>query len=240
MPEHVGLGSRTQLSLAIATGLTSSGKKPSSVIELAKHVGRGGTSGIGVAAFEHGCLILDGGHRYREKGGFLPSRYSRAGPPPVLARYNVPSNWFFIVAIPKGKQYYGTDEAKAFKEHTPILRKEVGNVARLVLLKLLPSVLENDIEAFGESIDSIQKMGFKKIENRLQGENVSNLQNYMKRRGGYGAGLSSFGPACFCVVKGKRNAEKLSKDLKRYLGSRGGGKVFFSQASPAGASVRKL
>jgi beta-ribofuranosylaminobenzene 5'-phosphate synthase len=240
MPEHVGLGSRTQLALAIAAGMTAYDRDPPSVPELAKLVGRGGTSGIGVAAFEKGCLILDGGHRYKEKGGFLPSRYSRAGPPPILATYKVPTDWYFVVGIPVGKSYYGTDEAKAFKDHTPIPRKEVGAVARLVLLKLLPALMENDLEAFGEAISSIQTMGFKRIENNLQGPNVIQLQNFMTARGGVGAGLSSFGPACFCVVKGKKNAERLSTDLKRYLKTRGGGKVFFSEAASSGASIKRI
>ncbi|MBS7628477.1 hypothetical protein KEJ23_00610, partial [Candidatus Bathyarchaeota archaeon] len=34
------------------------------VYELAKIMGRGGTSGIGVAAFDKGGLILDGGHSF--------------------------------------------------------------------------------------------------------------------------------------------------------------------------------
>jgi beta-ribofuranosylaminobenzene 5'-phosphate synthase len=239
MPQHVGLGSRTQLSLAIASGLATFQKKTFAVPKLAKHAGRGGTSGIGVAAFEHGGLILDGGHHYREKGGFMPSRYSRAGPPPVLAKYQVPTDWFFVVAIPKGKQYYGTDEAKAFKDHTPIPRKEVGAVARLVLLRLLPAVIENDIEAFGDAIKRIQTLGFKRIENMLQGENIDKLKKYMVRREGIGPGLTSFGPACFCVVKGRKTAEKLAKDLKRYLKARGGGKIFHSQAATSGATIKR-
>lgn len=237
IPVHVGLGSQTQLSLAIATGMTAFIRSKPGVRELARLVGRGGTSGIGVTAFEKGGLILDGGHRYSEKGGFLPSRYSRSGPPPVLATYPFPKDWFFVIGVPKGKQIFGKDEAKAFKDHTPVPRKEVGAVARLVLLKLLPALVEQDLESFGQAIQRIQELGFKRIENRLQGESVKRLQQYMIKRGATGAGLSSFGPACFCMVDSKVAAKKMATDLKRYLKARGGGKVFFTQAADKGASV---
>ena len=36
--------------------------------ELARLMGRGGTSGIGTAAFDHGGFIIDGGHRFGAGG----------------------------------------------------------------------------------------------------------------------------------------------------------------------------
>ena len=45
-----------------------------SVHEIAVKVGRGGTSGIGVAAFENGGFILDGGINSARRGHFFPQR----------------------------------------------------------------------------------------------------------------------------------------------------------------------
>ena len=63
-PSHIGLGSGSQLMLAIARGIAELYGRSLQVKELALLVGRGGTSGIGTAAFEHGGFIVDGGHTF--------------------------------------------------------------------------------------------------------------------------------------------------------------------------------
>lgn len=66
-PGHIGLGSGTQLSLATARAVSEL-YRPLPVREIAAISGRGGTSGIGTAAFESGGFILDGGHRFGPAG----------------------------------------------------------------------------------------------------------------------------------------------------------------------------
>ncbi|MBS7623816.1 hypothetical protein KEJ39_09155, partial [Candidatus Bathyarchaeota archaeon] len=114
IPEHVGLGSDTQLSLAVATCISRLLGLNLSTYELARIMGRGGTSGIGVAAFEGGGLILDGGHSFgrgKDKETFLPSSASEAPPAKVLARYDFPQDWAFILATPTtGKGAFGHRE----------------------------------------------------------------------------------------------------------------------------------
>ncbi|MGB9202191.1 beta-ribofuranosylaminobenzene 5'-phosphate synthase family protein, partial [Methanobacterium sp.] len=83
-PPHSGLGSGTQLSLAVAKLISSMNHQDLTALELAKIVGRGGTSGIGVESFENGGFIVDGGHKSNEKQGFLPSSASCATPPPII------------------------------------------------------------------------------------------------------------------------------------------------------------
>ncbi|NVM03717.1 MAG: hypothetical protein HWN67_15405 [Candidatus Helarchaeota archaeon] len=96
IPRHVGLGSKTQLSLAVAFAINYLFNKRKTVFELAKIVKRGGTSGIGVNVFQKGGFILDAGHTFgknKQKNSFLPSRASNAPPPPALLHYTVPENW---------------------------------------------------------------------------------------------------------------------------------------------------
>lgn len=62
IPAHSGLGSSTQLALAIGFALTRVYGLQTPLMELAQITDREGSrSGIGVAAFEHGGLIVDGG-----------------------------------------------------------------------------------------------------------------------------------------------------------------------------------
>ena len=60
--KHVGLGSGTTLALATACALFALHGMRLPAEELAAITGRGGTSGIGTAAFKCGGFIVDGGH----------------------------------------------------------------------------------------------------------------------------------------------------------------------------------
>src|ERR1700712_4950473 len=58
---HAGLGSGTQLALAVGTAFVRLLGRPASTAELARLLGRGARSGIGMLGFDHGGLIVDGG-----------------------------------------------------------------------------------------------------------------------------------------------------------------------------------
>ena len=63
IPAHVGLGSGTQLGLAVGAALARLAGLQLSTDEIALAVGRGLHSGIGIATFQHGGFVLDGGRR---------------------------------------------------------------------------------------------------------------------------------------------------------------------------------
>lgn len=242
IPRHVGLGSQTQLALALAKAVSifeDQGDVP--IRNLAKYVGRGGTSGIGVAAFEHGGFVLDGGHSTVNKPEFLPSHYSEADPAVVLANYPVPEDWYFVVAVPNVEHgAHGTREAAIFQEHCPLPTTEVEKVTRVILMQTLPSILEEDIESFGQSLTQLQKIGFKRVENELQVEVIRKLQDFYLEKGAFGAGLSSFGPATYGVVEGESGAKKLTETAKKFLEEEGvGGEVFYSNGNNSGAEIKE-
>ncbi|MBS7287781.1 MAG: beta-ribofuranosylaminobenzene 5'-phosphate synthase [Candidatus Freyarchaeota archaeon] len=242
IPEHVGLGSKTQLSLAVAKAVSSLFELNYDARHLALITGRGGTSGIGVAAFEKGGFILDGGHSFgkgKDKEKFLPSSASTAPPAPVLVRYSLPDNWLFVVGIPAvEKGAHGAEEVNIFERFCPIPGREVELVCRLILMKILPAVVERDLSSFGEGLTEIQGLGFKKLEVSLQPPLVKELIASMLRWGAAGAGMSSFGPAVFGVVEGKRAAISLLSDVENYL-SAVGGECFIARANNVGAQVSK-
>src|SRR3974390_1456545 len=63
IPEHSGLGSGTQLSLAVATALAKICNIDADVRELSSIMGRGKRSGIGIAGFQFGGFIMDAGRK---------------------------------------------------------------------------------------------------------------------------------------------------------------------------------
>ena len=200
-PPHSGLGSGTQLSLAVAKLVSTINGHDITALDLAKIVGRGGTSGIGVESFENGGFIVDGGHKKIDKDGFLPSSASSATPPPILARYDFPEEWKIVLVIPNVERgVSGAKEIDAFKNYCPIPLGEVEKLSHLMLMKLMPSVLESDLDSFGSALNSIQDLGFKRIENKLQNSLLSEIMDNLRVAGAAGVGMSSFGPTIFAVT----------------------------------------
>jgi len=244
IPSHVGLGSTTQLSMAIASALAELFNVERDVNYLARVMGRGGTSGIGVAAFHRGGFILDGGHLYGKKGGkrsFLPSHASRAPPPPILLRYDFPEDWMFVIALPNlPKGLHGPREVEVFQSRCPIPDVEVGKVCRLILMKMLPALKEQDIEEFGSSLTQLQEVGFAAATKDFMHPTVKRCVKLMLKLGAYGAGQSSFGPNAYALVKGVSQARKIMRITNDFLQRTGGGEVFYTSANNRGATVKLL
>lgn len=229
-PSHVGLGSGTQAALAAVMAVNKIYNLGLSAYELAMKVGRGGTSGIGVAAFEKGGFILDGGHKFSEKKAFLPSAASRLPPAPVLLRKDFP-DWGILVAIPEQKGASSKKEVNIFKKKCPIPLLEVEKLSHIILMQMLPALAEEDIVTFGKSINSIQESGFKKREVELQPVSRE-LMQALRDGGAYGAGMSSFGPTVYAFGE---DAENLGKIAREFLGKKG--KVFITKARNKGARI---
>src|SRR5215212_7225850 len=81
IPSHAGLGSGTQLALAVAKALAELHGIPGGVIELANAVGRGKRSAIGTWAFDLGGFLVEGGRK--------PGSTEIA---PLLARFEMPES----------------------------------------------------------------------------------------------------------------------------------------------------
>lgn len=232
-PSHVGLGSGTQSALAAGWAVNQMYGLGMGVREIAALVGRGGTSGIGVEAFEHGGFIVDGGHRFSDKGAFSPSAASRVPPGPVLFRHDFP-DWPVVVAIPRLKGASDKHEVDIFKKHCPIPLHEVQAVSHIILMKMLPALMEEDMVSFGDAVNRIQEVGFKQREVALQQREVTQCMHIMREAGACGAGMSSFGPTVFCVAE---ESEKVKDAVSEYLTSTIGGEVFVTRASNTGAKT---
>ncbi|MFQ6105829.1 MAG: beta-ribofuranosylaminobenzene 5'-phosphate synthase [Candidatus Hydrothermarchaeaceae archaeon] len=228
-PQHIGLGSGTQIALAAGSAVVKLYGAELGVRDIAGIVGRGGTSGIGVAAFEKGGFILDGGHSLKVKKDFMPSSASRAPPPAVVVRHDFP-DWRLALIIPReGASFAGAREVDVFKKYCPIPLAEVQKLSHIILMKILPAVVEEDIEAFGEGINMVQKVGFKRIEIELQDPKMRRLLSIAQEHS-YGAGLSSFGPVIYSLP---RHEDRLLENIPTKEAE-----VIFTKASHKGARFR--
>lgn len=241
-PSHVGLGSHTQLVLALGTAMSRAAGRELGPREVARAAGRGGTSGIGVNVFSAGGLIVDGGHAFgpgQEKEDCLPSSASRANVAPLLARYELPGEWRFALVTPRGEPgAHGQREVSLFREAFPLPAADTGEVCRRVLLGLMPGAAAGDLELLGRSLSALQRVGFKRREVSLQPEPVRELLRVMVEAGAAGAGLTSFGPTVYALTGDVARAESVLAAARDHLSRLGfGAETWTAAADNRGAVI---
>jgi beta-ribofuranosylaminobenzene 5'-phosphate synthase len=237
---HVGLGGGTQLAIAAGKALCELYHKPMPVREIARIIHRGGTSGIGTAAFDGGGFIIDGGHSFgpgRDKMDFRPSSASSGvRPPPVIMRHAFPRDWKIVLALPDIPQgAHGQKEVDIFREYCPLPLTDVHELCYQILVRMVPSLLEEDLDEFAGAVNRVQEIGFKRVEVMLQNPLVYRLMQAAREAGAACSGLSSFGPAVYAVTDtGCRDIEAAAREAMQDVG----GEVLITRCRNEGARVR--
>ncbi|MEM3400884.1 MAG: hypothetical protein QXP86_01515 [Nitrososphaerota archaeon] len=232
IPRHVGLGSGTQTLLGIAAGLANLLDIKISVDELAIKLGRGTRSGIGTAVFKHGGFILD--------GGINPDRKII---PPIITRIDFPEKWPIVLAIPSGIRGLSEEEEEtAFKNLGRQPEWIADRISRLVLMKLIPGILEEDVWEFGEALNEIQKLVgtyFSSVQGGIFSSELTHLCiKTMLENGAAGLGQSSWGPTAYGFTDSMKTAERVASALRDVLADKG--IVLVTKASNSGAIIRRI
>ncbi|MEM2204045.1 MAG: hypothetical protein QXI22_06790 [Sulfolobales archaeon] len=230
---HIGLGGVTQLCLSIAKSLSASMGFDEDPVELARIVGRGGTSGIGTYGFKLGGFIVDAGHSYpAEKQLIGSSDHVEAPPPPLITRIEIPENWRFVLVRHLGaRKIYGDLEKRIFEEGRKMPVEDVWMVSHILLMGLIPSVKIGDIELFKRSIGMIQEVGFKKIEWLYQDESVWSIRKKLLFKG-IEHGLSSMGPTIYIPCR-----EDECEEISSYISNEKGISLDIVKGSNRGAET---
>jgi beta-ribofuranosylaminobenzene 5'-phosphate synthase len=231
IPEHSGLGSGTQLALAVASSLAKLFDLKASVQELAETMGRGKRTSVGTTIFEQGGFVVDGG-KSTSANKF----------PATIFRQPFPQNWAFIVAIPEvNKGLSKSEETAAFETLSPMKAEEAGKMCRLTMMKLLPALVEGDIKSFGEALTQIQIVigdYFAEVQGgTYSSQAAAEVVALLQKLGTYGAGQSSWGPAVYGVTK-KEKAREIELKVKAFLKKSVGGQVFVATANNKGAYIK--
>jgi beta-ribofuranosylaminobenzene 5'-phosphate synthase len=241
IPAHVGLGSGTQLGLAVGAALARLAGLHLSAQEIAIAVGRGLHSGIGIAIFQHGGFVLDGGRRVISEDRQIDT----SKVPPVLMKHPAPPDWFFVMAIPEAKiGLSGEKEQRAFLQLPEAPSRVVEKISWVLLMKMLPALIEKDITSFGQALTSIQYMVGDSFAS-VQGGRFSNpvsekMVDFFLDKGAAGVGQSSWGPTVYGLIKGKDRARQLLKETQVFLAELGGGQTFCVRPQNRGARVRLI
>lgn len=177
---HVGLGSGTQLGLAVAaavrflaggavddaehelaaapTGGPVGGRGAwrhsfdiPDAIALARWAGRGGRSSVGVYGFSRGGLIVEAGRRV----GATPADEDAATRSfsPLVAHVGLPAAWRCVVIVRRDAVgLHGEAEKAAFRALPPVPREVSAELARIALLEMLPAAIEGRFAEFSAAV----------------------------------------------------------------------------------------
>ena len=214
IPEHVGLGSGTQLGIAVGVALSRLYRLDLSVREIAVVVQRGQRSGIGAGAFEFGGFLVDGG-----KG-------AGDDPPPIVSRVEFPADWRVLLVLERAIQgLHGELEKNAFQALPAFPETLASQLCRLMLMQALPALAERDIESFGNAIGELQRITgdyFSPAQGgRFSSPAVAEALAWIEAQGIAGVGQSSWGPTGFAVMASEEHATALARAAQARWGEAG-------------------
>ena len=213
VPVHSGLGSGTQLALAVGTAISRLYSLECAPKEIAEVLGRGARSGVGVGAFQHGGFLLDAG------------RGAQNSIPPIVSRLEFPPIWRVVLILDSTlRGLHGNNESASFSSLPTFSSKTATNLCHLVLMQILPAVSEQDLGEFGKGISKLQRcIGdyFASAQGgRYTSQAVGEAIEYTESLGFEGVGQSSWGPMGFAFVDSETQGHTLLRALQtRFAGN---------------------
>jgi beta-RFAP synthase len=206
-PPHAGFGSGTQLALAVATAMARLDGVGIAATDLAHALGRGARSGVGIALFERGGFVVDGG------------RASDGGIAPILLRLPFPAAWRLLLVLdPERRGLHGEAEVAAFTELPVFSEALSGRLCREVLLRLLPGLVEGDFAAVSLAVGEMQRALGEYFSGAQQGRytspRVGEALAAVAAQGLAGIGQSSWGPTGFALVESAARAGAIAGALR--------------------------
>jgi len=196
LPAHAGFGSGTQLALAVGRAFAHWHGLNIGTPTLASWLGRGQRSGVGIAAFDHGGLLVDGG----------PG--ADGAPAPLLARVALPPAWRIVVVMDeRARGLSGPAERAAIAGLPPLPQALAADICHQVLMRVLPAAAQALFDAFAAGINQVQGVlgdHFAPAQDggRWTSPAVARLMQWWQATAGNGAaiGQSSWGPTGFAIV----------------------------------------
>lgn len=217
IPPHSGLGSGTQLALAVGHAVAAMSGRAMKSGEIAALLGRGARSGIGIGAFEMGGVLLDGGH---DAASLMP---------PIISRLHFPNAWRILLIIDADADgVHGARERRAFETLPDFPEQETAALCRRILLRALPALAEANFLDFCEEVGHLQRrMGdyFAPMQGgRYASAAVGAVLAALESEGRTGLGQTSWGPTGFALAASEEDGRALLARAQRL--SPGGGLRF--------------
>ncbi len=211
-PQHVGLGTGTQLALSVAAGLNAMYAIPQAApIDLAMSVGRGLRSAVGTYGFVQGGMIVERGK--------LP------GEPiaPLDCRLALPAEWRVVLIRPEiSGGLSGPDEQQAFAKLPAVPIDTTQRLIDEIRLVMVPAAARGDFDSFSESVYRYGRLAgqcFAPIQGGpYNGPHLARLVDTIRTLGVRGVGQSSWGPTLFALQPDQQAAQRFQDRLREAIG----------------------
>ncbi len=206
IPPHAGLGSGTQLALAVGTAFAALEGLSLEPDEIAARLGRGARSGIGIATFAQGGAVLDGGP--------LKGRM-----PKLVSRLPFPAEWRVILIFDEeAKGLAGASETAAFESLPEFPARDAETLSRRIMQGALPALEAADFSTFCRHIAYLQAcMGAyfaPKQDGVYTSPRVADALSWLRNEGIVGLGQSSWGPTGFAFAASPAEGQDLLSRLR--------------------------
>jgi beta-ribofuranosylaminobenzene 5'-phosphate synthase len=213
IPPHAGLGSGTQLALAVGSAFAALEDLHLDAQEIATRLGRGARSGIGIATFAQGGVVLDSGPRQ----GRLPQ---------LVSRLPFPAEWRVLLLFDFGSSgLAGESETDAFDTLPEFPESEAAALQRRITQSALPALGARDFTTFCDEVGHLQAaMGgyFAPLQGGpYASAKVSQALAWLRGQGVSGLGQSSWGPTGFAFAASEAGGQALLKGLRAEVRHRG-------------------
>ncbi len=196
IPGHFGLGSGTQLGLAVAKLMGALLGKEWGLEELCSLSGRGVRSAIGSHGFAQGGFLVDAGHE--------AARIDSLGQ--IAARHDFPEQWSIVLCQWSDRPGMSGPGEKAVFEtlaHSDAAEIRRDRLCRLALLGVLPALVHGAWKEFGEAIGEFNTVAGEPFALWQGGDQVPQSLawlNFCRQNGVHGVGQSSWGPTLFAIA----------------------------------------
>ena len=236
IPEHVGLGSTTQLALALYVGAAAVTGRRVDAYEAARLSGRGKVSGIGVAAFKYGGFIVDCGR-------------PRTAPPDYvvkpLLRLTFPTTWVPVVVVPRTKWHVSEEaEPELFERSGGLSEAERGRLLHVVFRRLVPAIIDRDFTVFTSALEEVQRLTglyFSGAQGGIFCCPESELAAELLRAiGARGVGQSSWGPLVYGFYPSFEQASRAARVVGHLLEREGIEALMVGVARPRNSGAKLL
>lgn len=211
IPDHLGLGSGTQLALAVGRAVAALYGVELSTREVAARLQRGSRSGIGIGAFDEGGFLIDSG--VGEDGAV----------PAVTARLPFPEHWRVLLVMDvRGQGLHGSQEVAAFHRLPPFPREIAAHLCHLTLMQILPGLRDGQLAPVAEGVAELQRRvgdHFAPAQGgRFTSPAVAGALAFAESLGHAGVGQSSWGPTGFVLLPHEAAARDLVDQARQRFG----------------------
>ncbi len=206
-PEHVGLGTGTQLGLSVGAALHALFEQHAQTLaELVASVGRGRRSSIGAYGFARGGLIGESGKQQGELLGEL------------IEQVSLPEAWRFLLLRPARQTgCCGEAERQAFAKLPPVPEAITHQLRTIFSRAMAPAAKEGDFQAFNAAVYEFGRLAGSCFATAQYGEyatrEIAELVEEVRSAGVPGVGQSSWGPTVFAMFPHEQAAQEFAREF---------------------------